>query len=438
MDNYIRYLGNISISEADRPAYAAQVLKLLQAGGLMAVEDLNLYNAHLQLLAPLKLDEHGCCTGNYYYFTGERGTWRWNTRTGTFSGTKSLYRYYETIAAAKILTALYSSTYAAVTMAGTLFRERRFIGWINFVLGTKFTNQRATQLWELLKLLHQEGSYEELNPNLDYLLTDFPLDCVDLNQLEPYLAVRHPERILDHKCFADQESTETFREDGKLSIGLGHALFQAALERFHEAGGTLEDLKKCLCLPQKAENVPAKREVSQLLLTRYMLTPALASAMAAKEYGVEFWPLWEEIGERIPQLGRYETSKPCPPVAPVSTQELLGVKPDDLVYWWTPEHPISFSTKLTEWMDNLRMELEHVWERIPPEEFQETLLTNIDLSSARAFLAVYDEFLDKKDDPKVQAAVILMRRLSRRSDPYERQYQALLANHALRQEILGF
>lgn len=82
--------------------------------------------------------------------------------------------------------------------------------------------------------------------------------------------------------------------------------------------------------------------------------------------------------------------------------------------------------------------MEHVWERISPEKFQETLLTNIDLSSARAFLDVYDEFLDKKDDPKVQAAVILMGRLAERKSPYGRQYQALLANKALRQQVLGF
>ena len=64
--------------------------------------------------------------------------------------------------------------------------ERRFIGWTNGVLGTQYTNQRATQLWEIEKLLHKDGC-EKYNKDPPGLIHDVPAVSADLEQVESYM-----------------------------------------------------------------------------------------------------------------------------------------------------------------------------------------------------------------------------------------------------------
>ena len=105
-----------------------------------------------------------------------------------------------------------------------------------------------------------------------------------------------------------------------------------------------------------------------------------------------------------------------------------------MVYWWTREAPVVFSLELEKWMKALRAELDHISETIPPQDFLVTLAENIDNLGA---LMLY-EFVERQNEQEVQAAVNLMGRLAERKSPYGRQYQALLANKALRQQVLGF
>lgn len=44
--------------------------------------------------------------------------------------------------------------------------------------------------------------------------------CADFNQFEPYIAVRHPELLQDHKFFIEEEDIAWYRT-GQISVGLG-------------------------------------------------------------------------------------------------------------------------------------------------------------------------------------------------------------------------
>lgn len=97
-----------------------------------------------------------------------------------------------------------------------------------------------------------------------------------------------------------------------------------------------------------------------------------------------------------------------------------------------------FSQELKKWMRALRAELDHISEAIPPQDFLITLAENINNLGVLAFRDMLYEFVERQNEQNVQAAVILMGRLAERKSPYGRQYQALLANKALRQQVLGF
>ena len=141
-----QYLGEINIPEEHRAEYAQQALKLLRAGGMVTVEPVQLYGHKLYLLSPPELDEEdGKAVGHYNYLdenSGER--WCLNAKDGWFGCGKIIGScYYSTIAAVHILTTLWSTSYAATLINGCLVREKTYIRWINYVLGTQYTNQRA-------------------------------------------------------------------------------------------------------------------------------------------------------------------------------------------------------------------------------------------------------------------------------------------------------
>lgn len=99
------------------------------------------------------------------------------------------------------------------------------------------------------------------------------------------------------------------------------------------------------------------------------------------------------------------------------------MNPDDMVYWWTREEPVVFSPELEKWMKGLRAELNHISETIQPQDFLVTLAENIDNLGALAFRDMLYEFVERQNEQKVQAAVILMGRLAERKSPYGRQYR---------------
>lgn len=432
------YLGEVNIPKEKRQTYAEQALKLLRAGGMMSVKRINLYGRKLQLLYPPEWNEDGCATGNYnYYEDAYWDTWRLEAETGKLDANRIGEGVFcQSVLVAKVLAALYSPSFCLVAIDSDLIREKNCIGWINYVLGTAFTNERTTRIWDIVQLLHKENWDAQYHQYLDYLWLDYPMECVNLNQIEPYIAACHPE-LLDNKLFASSEDIARYRT-GKISIGLGYVLFQIALKRYHEAGGTLDEVVRYLCLPKQAGDMLQNKTIQQLLFAQQMMTPAMVIALTAKEFGVEFWSLWDEVGEKVPQICQYQQPNPCPPVEPISTQDFFKLNPDDMVYWWTGETPVVFSPELEKWMYALRAELDHISETIQPQDFLITLVENIDNLGALAFRDMLYEFVERQNNQKVQAAVILMGRLAERKFPYGRQYQALLANKELRQRILGF
>ena len=95
-------------------------------------------------------------------------------------------------------------------------RERRLIGWINGVLGTQYTNQRATQLWEIEKLLHKDGC-SEYNKDLTGLIHDVPTACADLEQVESYIAARFFEEFYADMS-AEEEDAAVYRKEDAIGV----------------------------------------------------------------------------------------------------------------------------------------------------------------------------------------------------------------------------
>lgn len=439
MGTFAEYIGTMDIPEDRRAEHARRMLRLLHAGGMMSVDEVGLFGHRIRLLYPPELDETGRAWGCYNYFEDNFWeSWGLNADKGTFSSNKLGGGAFRTaVLAGYVLTALYSRSYGIVTVDGSYVRECRLIGWINGVLGTQYTDWRSTQLWEIERLLHKDGC-DEYNKDLTGLIHDVPTACADLEQVESYIAARFFEEFYEDMS-AEAEDAVVYRKGDAIGVRGCFAHLKRTLSALHERGGTLEEAKKYLVMPMTERSVVIDEQGGNNLAVSYSLvSPALAVAMTAREFGVDFWGLWDELGASIPSVEHFPPPQPSPPVEPISTQELFGVSSDDMAYYWQPDGKVQFSDEMTAWMQSLRAELDGITDTIPPERFLQAMADAIAGAGNCAFRDMFYGFIARQAEPRVQAAVLLLNRLVECGEPNVRRYLAILGNPALREKVFGF
>ena len=441
MGTFIEYLGEMDIPEESRAEYARQMLAVLHAGGMMSVEILPLYGRRIFLLSPPALNEEGRAAGCYNYFESDSWeSWGLSARSGSFGSGKVGYRQFSrAVAAGYVLSALWSRSFGAVTIDGRLIREKRYIGWLNYVLGTQYSNERATRPDEMLRLLH-EAEMEGGN-DLTVLLRDVPAECMDHAALRVFFAADIWARPGKQNPVTEEQMAAFLRDRTiepslTLSDYISHAL-----RRFRDSGGTLEEAEALLRMTSEQRMALYEADRTNLLpLTYEREYTVLAVAQTAVEFGADFWELWGRVKDCVP-IGNEDgpAPAPCPPEEPVSTQEFFGLEAEQLAYYWTPESGIRFSDEMTAWMAALRAELESITEEIVPEEFLRTLVEAIAATETAFFRDAFYELIARQRERRVQSAVLLMRRLAEREGEEKlSRYSAILGNPALRQEAFGF
>lgn len=397
MGTFAEYIGTMDIPEDRRAEHARRMLRLLHAGGMMSVDEVGLFGHRIRLLYPPELDETGRAWGCYNYFEDNFWeSWGLNADKGTFSSNKLGGGAFRTaVLAGYVLTALYSRSYGIVTVDGSYVRECRLIGWINGVLGTQYTDWRSTQLWEIERLLHKDGC-DEYNKDLTGLIHDVPTVSADLEQVESYIAARFFEEFYADMS-AEAEDAVVYRKEDAIGVRNCFVHLKKTLSALHERGGTLEEAKKYLIMSMdKRSAVIDKQGGSTLAFSYCFVSPALAVAMTAREFGVDFWGLWDELGANIPSVGRFPAPQPCPPVEPISTQELFGVSSDDMAYYWQPDGKVQFSDEMTAWMQSLRAEMDGITDTIPPEKFLQAMVDAIAGAGNYAFRDMFYGFIARQ------------------------------------------
>ncbi len=193
-----------------------------------------------------------------------------------------------------------------------------------------------------------------------------------------------------------------------------------------------KDLKE-----QFKRHTTIREQNNRLALANSFVSPVPAAALTAHEFGADFWPLWDEVGEAIPNMNLFPAPESCPPVEPVSTQELFHVSSDEMAYYWRPDGKVQFSNEMTAWMRSLRVELDGIAGAVPQKDFPQAMVEAISASGKYAFREMFYTFIVRQTEPRVQAAVLLLSRLAERGEPNVRRYLAILGNPALRVEVFG-
>ena len=224
-----------------------------------------------------------------------------------------------------------------------------------------------------------------------------------MGQTEAYFAACHLERYLQ-QLGVTQETIGTLTASDSITVPITYASLWSKLEGYHRHGGTLEEAKKYLSMSAEERRAAIAEDTNAGLLVAFCLTsPAVSVAMTAREFAVDFWSIWDEIGEKVPDMCPFTWSdpEPCPPLEPVYTHQFLELDPDDLAYYWTTDAPFSFSEEMNSWMESLRTELETSSETLTAQEFLRVLVTNIASSETIFFRDSFYEFIHRQEETKV-------------------------------------
>ncbi len=137
-------------------------------------------------------------------------------------------------------------------------------------------------------------------------------------------------------------------------------------------------------------------------------------------------------------LENYEFPFPC---------SYLGVAPDDCLLFWN-ERGGAFSRDMASKLDALCNEFQEILVSplLPLMQFPARLsqsLVRAQQEGAYFFAATYSEFLEKRELPEWQAALVMLERLLNRRTAHVfnfsiKQYLAVLANPELRSHVLEF
>mgnify|MGYP004666729785 CR=1 FL=1 len=160
MGTFIGIAGDVSVPEERQRGYVAQIMTVLTHGGMLQSETIRLFGRFVTLIHFPEFDvDSGCLEFNYNYL--ENRCWERCalSRDGILSSGKvGSYQFRDVAQATCVLEEQESYTDALATLDDRLFCTDRYVGWLNWILGTNYPTR---SLRDLAKIVHA-FSEEEL------------------------------------------------------------------------------------------------------------------------------------------------------------------------------------------------------------------------------------------------------------------------------------
>ena len=150
MGTFACYAGRIYISKEKWNCFGQQMMKILNYGGMMQLEQVSLFDRKLLLLNPVELSKEGDVNFWYNYF--EERSWenaKFNMNGLVFYSEKiGSCEFGDVILAAYMLYEMYVEAPGFAECNGEIIDPRFYGGWLNHILGTEFSMKKRYNLWE--------------------------------------------------------------------------------------------------------------------------------------------------------------------------------------------------------------------------------------------------------------------------------------------------
>ena len=455
MPAFLDSIGIVQIPESKRDEYRQRMGYLFREGGMMNVQELELYGKQIQLLSPVEMDENGeyhFCRN--YYENSSRETA--GIENQVFSGEVGTGAFGRVMAAAYVLEEQYSETACFVDLRDIDLPNRTILGWLRYLFGEKFP-LRNISIWNQYAFLKTTGRYDDSSSWENCLMNDVcsKRDIVDIMAMmtveygmetmrENLLKVQKPD-VDDSMAESDPNHARTYKRIKELLQEIRRNIPGTEEQQLQHIQAYLSaDKERFVSLMiDKAEP-----KIFHGLVRLAVHLPIQVTVEAVAEvFHQDFWKLWETAQngtlQRMIQIG-----VPQEPLKPVSTNAFLQITSEDRLFCLPPKELKSLLPETREWFSELGFRFQDHLQKLSPcnndAAFQWMMMGTLHEvqkygENICAFRDMFFEFLSNWECPDIQAMWHLFMEMAEDGIPLVRlkQYLALLANPPLRKAVLG-
>ncbi len=485
MGTFIEYSGEMNIPKEKLEILSKQMEKVMNYGGMMDLEFLDLFGFRLELMKPFHLNPEGRSLFCYNYFEEnfwETGCYKW--KEGKLHTEKvGCYEFNDVSLAAYYLLFMYDENPGCVAVDNRIMADTVAVGWLNHLLGTRFSMKPFFQLFDIAEKYALDGWSPDLK--------------------EEEILYMLPENLEYDACGTDFADL-MYIFHGTQTLDLGDVLpgsYPDDVKKAREAVRSFlnregEDSLETLWtfLKSDREKRMEMTDLSPLPELSLILPARVFVFLAAKQKGLNFWKLWKDLREQVYQdqemksyagesLEKTRRERAEEPAEPVSTLDFLQrsetypfgtssctLSDDDRLYWWDPESDeVTLSEKMDAWLRDLSHRHRTIMEtpeKNPAESdsFLKDFVTvlgrvNEGYRNVKPFHSMFYEFIENGSKKEYTAAVELLKELARENWEQEdghgwsgigknaprspgrmrmRRYLSVMANTKLRKKYFGF
>lgn len=457
MGTFANYKGKMDVPDERKGIFSQQMEKVLCYGGMMTFEVIHMFGCELGLLVPFHLGDGKESGFHYNYF--EDNAWEPAAFRASdarlYSGKIGSSEFCDVVIAGYMLCELYDEAPGFAELDGDIVNGSYAVGWLNQLLGTKFSMKKRFHLWENA----EKRAFERIGNGY---ADGFPYDV--LMDMLP--------RGLRYMACSTEYADLMYIIHGTGSLDAGEIrpgtypadILQCrnAVREFLDSSGKEDVLEQLWMVVRSDYNMRQKiadgnEPLSAVAASSLSLPARVLVYLAAEHRDLDFWRLWEQMNAGVYHDERMKSYAPDSlveerrksieaPIKPVRTSEYLRqdgwftfvdnpkelrgkpnyyLSDDDRLYWWGADSDeVIISEKMDLWLKELAVRHRNILDDIrrderktDPSSFLKDflmLLTGIEEYYKRIypFQAMFYEFADNGGRAEYRAAVELLRQLA--------------------------
>lgn len=494
------YMGKEKINAGKKEEFSKAIMKLFYYGGMMKLQNINLYDKEITLLEPVNYKEEKCTQFYYNYF--EDTSWE---DAGYYYDIDHLYsnkigsaEFCDVICAAYCLYEHFDEETGLANINDDIMDCKFNTGWINNVLGTKYSVQHRLEIWKNAEYYASLRTDYDCPICYDDVMDILPKDLLEFaggTELTDVLYIVKGTESLN----INEVEEGTYPAD---VLACKNAIADI-LSLYGEEVGKDKILELTNNNYSKREKVNDEG-IKKLAAISLQIPARVIIYLLCEHENKNFWKEWETVKEEVyhdekiksyasPELEKLRKEGREKPIDPISTSEFLKQDnyftfyntPEELerkpryylcdadrLFWWDGSNEVIIDDKTEDWLVYIKEQFEKIVENTSDNFDSGTYLKNIvDIlnrvneryARVYAFQNMFYDFIANGNKKEYRAAIELLKKLH--EDNAEsgaiieklrnwdmgsksvkcnsgrmnmKRYLSLLANTKLRMEYLGF
>lgn len=380
------------ILEEKKEEFKNRVETLFQAGGMMELSFVEMYNKKVGTIRKASMHEDGM---NFFYNYFEDDRWEnagFSIKNYSVWSNKIGWRqFYSVVVAAYVLESLYldGSSYAEVDGFRVGFSDV-YRGWINYLFHEQIAEQNP---WEQFQITHDlEEEMQEYELEIYATLDNFKdLKNKNFYALTGYYEVKAVMSGLDsvieeideicgrEQHDSDKNSVFNFKNCIKELKPTIETFQKESRKSKEEQLRIIIEIFRSIYQNEKFDKFNNQELKALHIFIVVLDAPAIVIMAIAEIYEKDFWQLWDQVRdvaekkfliemynlmeEDYKQQDNYNEEKYKQfmkqkqfipdPVRTISTMDFLNIKADDMILFWDADGKINFSNELKIWFNEL-------------------------------------------------------------------------------------